>query len=569
MTGRFVWLKTSPERVDIVIRDIEFGSEPRFSFYAMLFVSSLIASIGLIANSTAVIIGAMLVSPLMTPIFGITLGMLRGDQALLWKAFSTEVLGVIIAVGIAFILGLLPLAIEATPEMLARTKPNLLDLLVAVFAGFAGTFAIIDERVSPALPGVAIATAIVPPLSNTGLCLALGAYSGAVGSFTLFVANFFAIIVVGALTFSAAGVLRVSVRPLQKKMAQNFLLAVVGFVFVSTLLTQSLMLMVKERRNTRIIANVIANGLAQLDLPPFTLDEIVHNQVKDKHQVVVTLWSSEIVPPQHVTALQEALADTLNRPTELVVRTLLAYDIAAKGSNAQVAKPNLDGRLISAELSQKELYERIAEQYLFEKLTNRLGLEIEAVNYGEVAGSPNFLVTLRTATPLSVEEIRHLRDGLRERLNEPKLYLAMQSVESSLITELGKYLIEWTNYDAVSDSKLISDFQKLVKEEVERIPNLFASDVHVNEEKGTWRALVEVVGPRAPQPDQVAAIQKAVAKQFLHPVEVHVWFKLDAVISTDGYVSFNDFTKATLKKRIETIPDIFKKKLPEVAPDAE
>jgi len=120
MTGRFVWLKTSPERVDIVIRDIEFGSEPRFSFYAMLFVSSLIASIGLIANSTAVIIGAMLVSPLMTPIFGITLGMLRGDQALLWKAFSTEVLGVIIAVGIAFILGLMPLAIEATPDQLSE-----------------------------------------------------------------------------------------------------------------------------------------------------------------------------------------------------------------------------------------------------------------------------------------------------------------------------------------------------------------------------------------------------------------------------------------------------------------
>ncbi|MGD8970361.1 MAG: DUF389 domain-containing protein [Desulfobacterales bacterium] len=89
------------------------------------------------------------------------------------------------------------------------------------------------ERVSSALPGVAIATAIVPPLSNTGLCLALGADSGAVGSFTLFVANFFAIIVVGALTFAAAGVLRISVRPLHKKMAQNFLFAVVGFVFVN------------------------------------------------------------------------------------------------------------------------------------------------------------------------------------------------------------------------------------------------------------------------------------------------------------------------------------------------
>jgi uncharacterized hydrophobic protein (TIGR00271 family) len=390
MTGSFVWLKTSPQSVERVIRDIEFGSEPRFSFYAMLFVSSLIASIGLIANSTAVIIGAMLVSPLMTPIFGITLAMLRGDSALFWKALSAEVLGVVIAVGVAFLLGLLPLAIEATPEMLARTKPNLLDLLVAVFAGFAGTFAIIDERVSPALPGVAIATAIVPPLSNTGLCLALGAHSGALGSFTLFVANFFAIIVVGALTFAAAGILRVSVAPLRKGVARNFLFAVVGFVFVSVLLTQSLILMVKERRTTRIITQVITEGLVNLDLPPFTLEDIVHRQVKGNNQVVVTLWSSEIVPPQHVTVLQEALTESLHKPTQLVVRTLLAYDMAATGSNAQVARPNFDGRLISEELSRKELYERIAEQYLYEKLTDRLGLEIESVDYVRWQISPIF-----------------------------------------------------------------------------------------------------------------------------------------------------------------------------------
>jgi len=257
MAGRFVWLKTSPQRVETVIGDIKFGSEPRFSFYAMLLVSSLIASIGLIADSTAVIIGAMLVSPLMTPIFGIALSMLRGDTRLFWKAVSTEVLGVIIAVGVAFILGMLPLAIEATPEMLARTKPNLLDLLVAVFAGFAGTFAIIDERVSPALPGVAIATAIVPPLSNTGLCLALGATGGAIGSFTLFVAIFFAILLIGALTFAAAGMQTKTAKLKQKDLARNFLFAVAGFVFVSVLLTQSLVNMVSERRNTRIVSTII------------------------------------------------------------------------------------------------------------------------------------------------------------------------------------------------------------------------------------------------------------------------------------------------------------------------
>jgi uncharacterized membrane protein len=85
----------------------------------------------------------------------------------------------VLAVGIAAILGIFPLALQVTPEMLARTEPNLLDLLVAVLAGFAGTYALIDARLSPALPGVAIATAVVPPLANSGLCLAMGAFAGA------------------------------------------------------------------------------------------------------------------------------------------------------------------------------------------------------------------------------------------------------------------------------------------------------------------------------------------------------------------------------------------------------
>jgi uncharacterized membrane protein len=79
-----------------------------------------------------------------------------------------------------------PLPLQVTPERLSRTEPNLMDLLVAVLAGVAGTYALIGARLSPALPGVAIATAIVPPLANSGLCLAMGAYQGAWGSFLLF-----------------------------------------------------------------------------------------------------------------------------------------------------------------------------------------------------------------------------------------------------------------------------------------------------------------------------------------------------------------------------------------------
>jgi uncharacterized membrane protein len=103
MILQFSWLSPSPERIRTMITEIAESSQPRIGFYALLVLASLIASIGLIANSTAVVIGVMLVSPLMTPIFGSSLGMLRGNANLFSRALLAEVVGVFLAVGVAFL----------------------------------------------------------------------------------------------------------------------------------------------------------------------------------------------------------------------------------------------------------------------------------------------------------------------------------------------------------------------------------------------------------------------------------------------------------------------------------
>ena len=120
----------------IVHNDIASGSEPELRFYAMVAASTAIATFGLIKNSTAIVIGAMLVAPLMTPIFGIALALVRGDAVLLGRALRAEIAGVVLTIGLAACFGYAMPELEATPEMLDRTTPNLLDLLVAVCAGF-------------------------------------------------------------------------------------------------------------------------------------------------------------------------------------------------------------------------------------------------------------------------------------------------------------------------------------------------------------------------------------------------------------------------------------------------
>ena len=240
-------LDISPERKTAVMNDIFENSVPAPRFYVMVIISNLIAVLGLVANSPAVIIGAMLVAPLMTPIFGISLALVRGNSHLLFRSIVAEVQGVGLAILLSFLFGLLPLAIEPTSEMLARTQPNLLDLLVAVFAGLAGAYAMVDERISPSLPGVAIATAIVPPLANTGLCLAVGEYWGGLGSFSLFLANFLSILLAASVVFVTAGMVPFYRELTQKDLVRRFGVALLSFSIITIVFTWSLVQMVQYR----------------------------------------------------------------------------------------------------------------------------------------------------------------------------------------------------------------------------------------------------------------------------------------------------------------------------------
>jgi uncharacterized hydrophobic protein (TIGR00271 family) len=161
----FKGLRVSQDRAEAVFKIVSDGSGPHLGYYALISAATVIASLGLIQNSGPVVIGAMLVSPLMSPIFGMALGITRGDTSLFIKALQAEFGGVALAILFGIVFGALPLMTELTPEISSRLQPNLLDLLVAVFAGFAGTWAMVDERISPVLPGVAISTAIIPPLA--------------------------------------------------------------------------------------------------------------------------------------------------------------------------------------------------------------------------------------------------------------------------------------------------------------------------------------------------------------------------------------------------------------------
>lgn len=163
---------------------------PRYGF--MIVMSCGIATLGLLQNSAAVIIGAMLISPLMGPIIGLGMGLATFDLRSIREALLTLLAGVGLALAIAVLIVWMSPLKAATSEILARTEPTLFDLLVAVFSGLAGAYATVTRK-GEAIVGVAIATALMPPLAVVGYGVAVGNGNIAGGAAFLFMTNLLAI----------------------------------------------------------------------------------------------------------------------------------------------------------------------------------------------------------------------------------------------------------------------------------------------------------------------------------------------------------------------------------------
>lgn len=191
-------------RISLVER-IQSNSEWDFDFVALICLSTLIAGLGLIRNSAAVVIGAMLVAPLMTPIVGAGLGLAQGNLRLIKVGLQTVTRGFATAFLIGVVLGFLACR-EMTPEMHARGVPSFLDLIVALVSGVAAAYALGRPNLLSALPGVAIAAALVPPLAASGMALSLGEWSDAQGALLLFLTNIVAIILGTTTTFWSVGI---------------------------------------------------------------------------------------------------------------------------------------------------------------------------------------------------------------------------------------------------------------------------------------------------------------------------------------------------------------------------
>jgi uncharacterized hydrophobic protein (TIGR00271 family) len=285
-------------------------SDLGWDYQVLVLGSCIIASFGLLSNSAAVIIGAMLIAPLMLPIRGLAFGILEADRELIKTSVISIVVGTATAIAISAVLGAATGIAQYGSEVYARSQPTLLDLGIAVTAGALAGFAKVEPKLSSTIAGTAIAVALMPPVCVVGLWLAQLELNHSLGAMLLYTTNLFGITLACMVAFMLAGYapFNLARRPIGITMLFTGLLVFpLGF---------STLQLLQQNRLESAVRNALLDRT--LTFQRLTLVNMSTNWVAVPPEVSLVVYASEPVTPKQVQLLENFLEDELGRQFTLM-----------------------------------------------------------------------------------------------------------------------------------------------------------------------------------------------------------------------------------------------------------
>lgn len=395
-----------PAEVREFLTQVEDDCRPRARFYSLIFLAATIATFGLLANSAAVIIGAMLVAPLMSAIIGVAVGIVLNRRALLRRATFSLVTGAVLALVTGMALSLLSPMTDPGSEILGRVRPTLYDLWVAVAAGLAGAYSLLRARSSAALPGVAIATALVPPLVTAGIEFRLLELGGALGALLLFLSNMVAITCAGMAVFMFYGLHRHAKYEADYRASAVYSRWGASFLAVGLLLAHSLHQVVTEARTDHDVQEVLKSQVKMV--PGASVDRYELTPDGKTLKVLAVVATPASIGPPLVASTERLLAARLRRPVRLVVRSVLTKDADAQ-DYLQAERPAAPtrGPLVIVEELLREQAQALPEAELIDYSVRREG------------GGYRVTAQYRTGAPVDNLLIRGIRNLLADALAAP------------------------------------------------------------------------------------------------------------------------------------------------------
>jgi len=302
------------------------------NYLVLILGSCIIATFGLLSNSAAVIIGAMIVAPLMLPIRGLAFGAVEGNVIIFRKGLVALAVGTVLAIFLACFLGALVQIPDFGSEVLARSKPTLLDLGIAIAAGGISGYAKVQPKVSATLAGTAIAVALMPPICVIGLGLSQANWSLSLGASLLYLTNLLGITLSCMLTFLMAGYtpLHRARKAIFWALALTAILVIpLGVSFAELIEQAQLEASLKRALLNRTITfqrvELIATDTNWLTKPP---------------EVRLIVRSSEALTPKQVQLLEAFVEKEMGQPFTLIFQVSQVEEVRRSTLNKSRSKPN-------------------------------------------------------------------------------------------------------------------------------------------------------------------------------------------------------------------------------------
>lgn len=315
-------------RRETILQNLKDESKATRGFYFLLILSVIIATFGLVINSSASIIGGMLVAPFLFPILATGGAIISGDENLFKKSVVTIVLSTLVAVTTAAVLTWASPLTEITSEILARTKPTLIDLIIALASGAAGAYAYAKKETLAALPGVAIAAALVPPLGVMGFAIGSGRFNLVGDASLLYLANLLAIIIASVITFYLMGFTPGRKKEKKEAARREFIISAVLFVSVMAILSLFLIDTINDARETKQVETSV-----QTFLKHYKDTQILQVEIEDTatdKEVRLTLRGPSEFTPVALQNLEDELREKLGGVVDLKVIQIRAVRLRAK-----------------------------------------------------------------------------------------------------------------------------------------------------------------------------------------------------------------------------------------------
>ncbi len=313
---------------EVIRRSIHAHAALNVPYLLMNGLATIVASYGLLENSVAVIIGAMIIAVLLGPITGIALALVDGDQPLLRRALLAEFSGAALVLALSFIIGKIHADISLGSEIVGRTSPSILDLIIALAGGAAGAYATVTPRLSAGLVGVAIATALVPPLCSCGICLAHGLYREGGGAFLLFATNLVAIQSVTSLVFWLSGFHRLAHldhKTVMRSFAPSALLLLALAVFLGRSFQQTLAQETLRSQAEKLLRTELSGSGAA------TLTELTATGFGDRTLLTAVVRAPWVITPASCARLEGDIRKKTGRSAvDLHIRSVLTRECSDK-----------------------------------------------------------------------------------------------------------------------------------------------------------------------------------------------------------------------------------------------